>query len=118
MRGLAWGMVLAASLAACIATEPPAPSRGVIVNGPPPAPLAERERPPATSPGSIWVAGYWHWSGMQYAWIPGHWEANAPPGSTWTAPRYVSTDGAYFYEPGAWKATAPQASPAHANALR
>jgi hypothetical protein len=49
----------------------------------------------------VWIAGYWHWSGMQYTWIPGHWE-NAPPGARWRAPRYSIREGTYFYEPGSW----------------
>jgi hypothetical protein len=61
------------------------------------------ETPPAAAaPGAVWVAGYWHWTGMQYTWIPGHWE-NAPPGTAWAAPKYVRADGGYFYEAGGWK---------------
>jgi hypothetical protein len=40
---------------------------------------------------------------MQYAWIPGHWEA-PPPGVVWAAPRVVqSHDGRYLYESGGWR---------------
>lgn len=93
--------VVASSLAACVVNEPEAPTRGVIVNGPPP-PLVHEERPAPPNPQAVWVAGYWHWTGMQYAWIPGHWDA-PPPGATWTAPVYSSRDGRYFYESGGWK---------------
>jgi hypothetical protein len=73
---------------------------GVAVSGPPPAPMPEpRPQPPDAQ--AVWVAGYWHWTGMQYAWIPGHWE-KAPPGAAWHAPRYSIRDGTYFYEPGGW----------------
>jgi WXXGXW repeat (2 copies) len=75
-------------------------SAGVAVTGPPPEPMREpRPQPPDAQ--AVWVAGYWHWSGMQYTWIPGHWE-NAPPGASWHAPRYSVRDGTYFYEPGSW----------------
>ena len=47
----------------------------------------------------VWVAGYWHWTGMQFTWIPGHWEGERP-GAVWRAPRYLLRDGVYFYEPG------------------
>jgi hypothetical protein len=50
----------------------------------------------------VWVSGYWHWTGMQYTWIPGHWEGAPPPGAHWHGPRYSFHDGAYYYEPGGW----------------
>jgi hypothetical protein len=57
---------------------------------------------PAPLPGeTVWVAGYWHWTGMRYTWIPGHWE-RAPAGAAWRAPRYWTSEGSYYYEPGGW----------------
>ena len=109
-RGIA---ASASAQAACVATETAFPARGVVVRGPPPEPITEP--PPqasAPSPASVWVAGYWHWTGMQYTWIPGHWE-NAPPGTAWAAPRYTSADGAYYYEAGAWKPVRPSANALH-----
>jgi hypothetical protein len=76
------------------------PASGVPVSGPPPEPMREARPVPPDAQAS-WVAGYWHWSGMQYTWIPGHWE-NAPAGASWRAPRYSLRDGTYFYEPGGW----------------
>ena len=105
---------LALLLSACVANQATPPPRGVVVSGPPPAPVAE-DRPLAPGPSAAWVAGYWHWAGMHYAWIPGHWE-NAPPGQTWAAPQYVSRDGGYLYEPGGWRGQTPP--PNRANALR
>jgi len=115
-RGLA-GFLAVVALAGCVATETTAPSRGVVVSGPPPAPMAEAQPASAPSPRAVWIAGYWHWNGMQYVWIPGHWDENAPPGAAWNAPRYVSANGAYFYEAGTWK-PAPSGAHATANALR
>jgi hypothetical protein len=112
---------IALTSAGCVATAQSPPSRGIVVSGPPPAPLAE-DRPLAGRPGATWVAGYWHWTGMQYAWIPGHWES-APPGATWSAPRYVNADGSYFYEAGTWRGGVPapqgaqQLPPQRANAF-
>jgi hypothetical protein len=97
--------VLAAAATACVATESPVAPRGVPVSSPPPAPQIEAQRPPPPSAGSVWITGYWHWTGMQYAWIPGHWEAGQP-GRAWAAPQYTASEGAYFYEPGAWKPAA------------
>jgi hypothetical protein len=84
----------------CVVEASTAPPPGVAVAVPPPAPMSET-RPAAPTPKSTWVAGYWHWTGMQYAWIPGHW-AEPPAGETWRAPRYSLHDGTYFYEPGGW----------------
>lgn len=89
------------SVAGCVVNEAESPTRGVIVSGPPPAPVRE-DRPAAPGPQSVWVGGYWHWTGIQYSWIPGHWDA-PPPGSTWNAPVYTARDGRYFYESGSWK---------------
>jgi YXWGXW repeat-containing protein len=92
--------VLAVGSGCVIETTAPSP-RGVAVSGPPPAPLREpRPAPPAGR--AVWIEGYWHWTGMQYTWIPGHWE-NAPPGARWRAPTYTLRDGTYFYEPGTWQ---------------
>jgi hypothetical protein len=82
--------------------EPESPPRGVVVSGPPPAPVRE-EPSPAPNPQAFWVSGYWHWTGMQYAWIPGHWEA-PPAGAVWAPPRVTSMqDGRYVYESGGWR---------------
>jgi hypothetical protein len=104
-------------LGGCVATEVAAPPRGVVVSGPPPAPMAEIDRPAAPSQASVWIVGYWHWTGTQYTWIPGHWE-NAPPGAAWNAPRYVAHGGAYFYEAGTWRPSEGAGPRTSANALR
>ncbi|MFO0678979.1 MAG: hypothetical protein U0169_20795 [Polyangiaceae bacterium] len=84
----------------CVATETSGPSRALVVSGPPPQRLAEAPSTPP-SPDSIWVAGYWHWTGIQYAWIPGHWDRQ-PSGAVWQAPRYSLANGRHLYEPGSW----------------
>lgn len=93
-------VTLVTLVAGCVINEPESPLRGVVVSGPPPAPVQE-ERPPPPNAQALWVAGYWHWTGMQYAWIPGHWET-PPAGAVWAAPRVTSQDGRYVYEPGGW----------------
>jgi hypothetical protein len=102
----------------CVATTSAPPSRAIIVSGPPPAPIVEEPTLPPHAQ-AMWIAGYWHWTGIQYAWIPGHWEEAPPKGSTWRAPRYVSADGAYFYEPGRWwtEPSGVPAAPPGANAF-
>jgi WXXGXW repeat (2 copies) len=94
-------LVFLHGLTSCVVVPNTPPPRGILVSGPPPAVIRE-ERPPQPAPLATWVAGYWHWTGLQYAWIPGHWEAAPPAGATWRAPAYVQNNGAYFYEPGGW----------------
>ena len=104
--------MLGAFASGCVVNEPESPTRGVVVSGPPPAPVRE-EPPPPPNPQAFWVGGYWHWTGTQYAWIPGHWDAAPPAGAVWTAPRVTSMqDGRYVYESGGWL------TPASRNALR
>ncbi len=105
-------MALVLGCTGCVVNEPESPPRGIVVNGPPPPPVRE-ERPAPPSPSAVWVNGYWHWTGMRYAWIPGHWDA-PPPGAAWNAPVYTVRDGRYFYESGGWR---PSAAPQR-NALR
>lgn len=88
-------------LSGCVVeTAQAPPANGIAVTGPPPQAMNEM-RPAPPDARMAWVAGYWHWTGMQYTWIPGHWES-APPGSLWRAPRYSVREGSYFYEPGGW----------------
>jgi hypothetical protein len=72
------------------------------------------ERTPQTRPATVWIAGYWHWTGIQYAWIPGHWEVSPHVGATWRAPRYVKAEGSYIYEPGTWNGSLPAGATANA----
>lgn len=99
--GLILLFVLGASVAGCVVNEPESPPRGVVVSGPPPPPVRE-EPPPPPNAQATWVAGYWHWTGMQYAWIPGHWEA-PPSGAVWAAPKVTNQDGRFVYESGGWR---------------
>ncbi len=93
------GLVLLAP-SACVATAEGMASRGVVVSGPPPAPLVEvRPAPPPNR--SAWIGGYWHWTGMHYAWIPGHWDS-PPGGAEWVGPRYFQQGGQFLYEAGTW----------------
>lgn len=94
--------LLALASGACVVTTTAPVPRGILVSGPPPAVVREERPPPPPAPQASWIAGYWHWTGIQYAWIPGHWEAAPPMGATWRAPLYVQNNGAYFYEPGGW----------------
>jgi hypothetical protein len=101
LAGISAALLLMSAGGGCVVETVNAPPSGVAVSGPPPDPMQET-RPPPPSARAIWVAGYWHWTGMQYTWIPGHWEHAPPPGARWRAPHYSLRDGTYFYEPGGW----------------
>jgi hypothetical protein len=95
-------LVLAMSAqVACVVNDTHPPDRSVIVSTPPPARLAETV-PPAPAAGLIWVPGDWHWTGVQWAWLPGHWDQPPVGMKRWNKPHYTLVDGAYRYEPGTW----------------
>jgi hypothetical protein len=58
---------------------PPAPARGqtaqqlLAAPAPDTGALPEGAHGPAPA-GRVWVAGYWHWDGVDYVWVPGRWE--------------------------------------------
>ncbi len=62
-------------------TPPPPPaeqrSAGELVADVPPTPN-EPPRGAAPSADAAWVPGYWHWDGVRYVWIAGHWEREHP----------------------------------------
>jgi hypothetical protein len=107
------GLALGCLGLGCVAAATTPPARVIVVTSPPPPPIVE-ERTPQPRASTSWIAGYWHWTGIQYAWIPGHWEASPRVGATWRAPRYVKAEGSYIYEPGTWW-TAPLPTPPSAN---
>lgn len=103
IRGTLWSLLTLTALAGatgCVATPPSPPPRAMVVMTPPPPPVQEQPTP-APNPTARWLSGYWHWTGIEYAWIPGHW-AVAPANSIWSAPRYFNQGGQTFYEPGRW----------------
>ena len=100
-----FAVVATSPLVGCVATVEERPPRVVYVGGPPPPPLVDPQAAPA-APGMVWVEGYWHWSGVQYVWIPGHWES-PPPGYVWVRPSYAMEGGRHVYRAGRWSRSAP-----------
>jgi WXXGXW repeat (2 copies) len=101
LAGISAALVLGAVTGCVVETAVNAPASGVAVSGPPPEPMREMRQPPPPGGSAMWIAGYWHWTGMQYTWIPGHWVV-PPAGTQWRAPHYSLHDGTYFYEQGGW----------------
>jgi hypothetical protein len=97
-------VAMGAAVCACSASLRVQGGRSVFVAKPPPEPLPEmRSGPPAA--GMAWVAGYWHFNGTDYVWIPGHWESPRP-GLAWRPPTvlYSADQRAWIYEHGRWEA--------------
>ncbi len=81
--------------------QQPAQPQYVVVAQPPP-PVVVETRPLPPGPGCIWIDGYWHWGGRQYAWKSGHWEVPPRGYNHWVAPRYERHGNEYHYMPGRW----------------
>jgi hypothetical protein len=64
----------------------------------PPPPRVERfER----RQGRVWVPGHWRWTGGQYTWIEGHYQARRA-GMVFAPARWVRVGNRWEYREGAW----------------
>ena len=45
------------------------------------------------------IAGYFHWDGLRWVWVPGHW-VTPPPGQRWARARTVSVGEGVAFHPG------------------
>lgn len=96
----------AAALSACVVAPlggyPPQsyPHEGEVVMQAPPAPRYE-VIPVAPAIGSIWIGGYWGWSGRRYDWRPGYWSAPRP-GYRWVPHRWDRAGPGWRAAPGHW----------------
>jgi hypothetical protein len=84
--------VLILSTAACVARAPKRPTQGEAARSSPLPPTNDRtaaeligpssqagpDEPGPAPAGTIWVNGYWHWSGVRWVWVAGHWERPKP----------------------------------------
>lgn len=55
-----------------------------------PRPIAESY---AAVPGYIWIAGQWQWNGVEWSWVPGHYDID-------TAYQDNYSDGSVYYDYG------------------
>lgn len=76
---------------------------GVYVDEEPPAPYIE-EIPPQPYASSVWVPGYWAWSGSSYYWIDGAWRTPPRRGYVWVRSGWILDGGRYRYYQGRWSA--------------
>jgi len=47
----------------------------------------------------VWLDGYWHWNGYEWAWVNGRWERQQE-GLVYVQPFYDNS--AHVYTPGYW----------------
>ena len=73
-----------------ITTAPP-PPRSVII-------------PPRPTSLSVWISGYWNWTGTDFVWVDGHWDRSPPrAGALWVPDQWVKTNRGWYRKPGRWK---------------
>jgi len=72
---------------------------------PPPPPYATQPEVIVAqpTPSSVWVPGYWEWTGSQYTWKAGFW-AIPPPGYYEYVPgAWILSGGGYYYRRPYWR---------------
>lgn len=86
-----------------------------VDHGPPPAPLVE-EQPPRPVATATWIPGYWSWTGVQWGWVAGSWQARGLPaprvevpgtaphaGAVWIGGTWTLRAGQYIWISGRWR---------------
>jgi hypothetical protein len=72
----------------------------VAVASMPPDGLDER-MPPLPGVGFVWINGYWHWNGYEWAWVSGRFERQQE-GYVYVEPYHGVVNGVFVYTPGYW----------------
>lgn len=107
MKGSRWLYALAlassvglVSLVGCVVAPSPYYEAEGPLYGPPPP----HEEIIGVAPvvGSVWIGGYWDWSGRNYDWRPGHWEA-PHPGYRWMPHRWEQNGQHWQHHGGRWE---------------
>ena len=68
----------------------------------PPAPIVET-RVVAPSPRHVWIAGYHHWDGNAFVWVPGRWALPPAHYHAWAAGRWVHDPHGWYWAEGHWR---------------
>jgi len=85
------GLSVSAAHAAAVYVRvgPPAPMREVIVARP--------------TPRHVWIPGYYRWSGVNYAWVPGYWTVPPRTRTVWVPGYWAHQRAGYVWMPGYWR---------------
>lgn len=54
-------------------------------------------------PNSVWVPGYWEWTGAQYAWIAGYWAVPPAGFQVYVEGAWLFHGGGYYYRRPYWR---------------
>ena len=92
------GFAVALALQGC-ARDPGA--RVVYATSAPPPELVEVEGGPP-GPSYLWLRGTWSWNGVEYIWIPGHWQSRPHPRAMWSAGIWTPTRRGWVWTEGHW----------------
>jgi hypothetical protein len=85
------------ALAGCV-VAPVAPPPNPYPQPPPPR---VEVIPPPPRPQLVWEPGHWHWNGVTYAWVGGHY-VERMAGRRWQPPHWGWRGGSWVWIPGHW----------------
>ncbi len=95
MKKFAWFALLGfvfILLTGCVVTKPtvaPPPPRSEVI-------------PSKPGPNSVWIAGYWKWTGSTYVWVGGYWSKNRP-GKVWVPGHWERKGPHWVWKQGHWR---------------
>lgn len=72
----------------------------------PPVPPPRYEPPPPPPPRHmVWEPGHWHWDGVRYVWVQGHYVSRGPRRGQYVPGRWVfdRRTGQYVWRPAHWQ---------------
>jgi len=55
------------------------------------------------TPYSVWVPGYWEWTGAQYTWIAGYWTVPPAGFQVYVQGAWIFRGGGYYYRRPYWR---------------
>jgi hypothetical protein len=95
-RLFALALVCSATIGSAVAQPPP--------NYAPIPPSRYEAMPPPRGERFLWQPGHWHWDGIRYVWIGGHYVERRPHFHHWVEGRWdwAPRMGRYVWRPGHW----------------
>ena len=74
-----------------------------VVHAPaPPPPLLVEVPGPPPSRDSVWIQGFWAWTGSRFAWVSGDWSAPYP-GHAWVEGHWKRSGSGFTWVAGRWR---------------